>query len=98
MGKVKATGIYLGNQISVEVTQEDGTLVILMDDNESGELQKHLEQCLARQPAMGGTFFPEQNSLLAAFNVLQNTFFDSLEEITVEGEIEEIPLEDGKIY
>ena len=46
MAKIVATGKYLTDRITVEVTQEDGTLVITMDDNESPELQKHLEECI----------------------------------------------------
>ena len=70
MAKIVATGKYLTDRITVEVTQEDGTLVITMDGNESPELQKHLAECIENQPAMGGTYFPEPDSMLAAFNVL----------------------------
>lgn len=98
MVKIIATGKYLTDRITVEVTQEDGTLVITMDDNESSELQKHLDDCISRQPAMGGTYFPEPDSMLAAFNVLKHTFFDELEEISVDGYIGEIPYEENTIY
>ena len=69
-----------------------------MDDNESPELQKHLAECIEKQPAMGGTYFPEPDSMLAAFNVLNSIFFDSLEEISVDGDIGEIPYEENTIY
>ena len=46
MAKIVATGKYLTDRITVEVTQEDGTLVITMDNNESPELQKHLAECI----------------------------------------------------
>ena len=98
MAKIVATGKYLTDRITVEVTQEDGTLVITMDDNESPELQKHLAECIENQPAMGGTYFPEPDSMLAAFNVLNSIFFDSLEEISVDGDIGEIPYEENTIY
>ena len=98
MGKVIASGIYCGNRITVEAVVEDGTLVILMNEKEVPDIQKRFDELIKVQPAMGGTYFPDEDSLLAAYNVLQHTFFDTLEEISVEGDIGEIPNEDGVIY
>lgn len=98
MGKVIASGIYCGNRITVEAVVEDGTLLILMDEKEVPELQKRFDELIKIQPAMGGTYFPDKDSLLAAYNVLQHTFFDTLEEISVEGDIGEIPYEENIIY
>lgn len=98
MGKVIASGIYCGNRITVEAVVEDGTLLILMDEKEVPELQKRFDELVKVQPAMGGTYFPDENSLLAAYNVLQHTFFDALKKISVEGDIGEIPNEKGMVY
>lgn len=98
MGKVIASGIYCGSKITVEAVVEDGTLVILMDEKEVPDLQKRFDELVKVQPAMGGTYFPDEDSLLAAYNVLQHTFFDTLEEISVEGDIGEIPNEEGMVY
>lgn len=98
MGKVIASGIYCGNRITVEAVVEDGTLLILMDEKEVPDLQNRFDELVKVQPAMGGTYFPDEDSLLAAYNVLQNTFFDKLENIIVKGDIGEIPNEDGVIY
>lgn len=98
MGKVIASGIYCGNRITVEAVVEDGTLVILMDEKEVPDLQKRFDELIKVQPAMGGTYFPDEDSLLAAYNVLQQTFFDTLEKISVEGDIGEIPNEEGVVY
>lgn len=98
MGKIIASGIHCGNRITVEAVVEDGTLLILMDEKEVPDLQKRFDELVKVQPAMGGTYFPDENSLLAAYNVLQHTFFDTLEEISVEGDIGEIPHEDDVIY
>lgn len=98
MGKVIASGIYCGNRITVEVVIEDGTLLILMNEKEVPDLQKRFDELVKVQPAMGGTYFPDENSLLTAYNVLKYTFFDTLEEISVEGELEEIPYEENVIY
>ena len=98
MGKVIASGIYCGNRITVEAVVEDGTLVVLMNEKEVPDIQKRFDELIKVQPAMGGTYFPDEDSLLAAYNVLQHTFFDALEEISVEGDIGEIPYEDNVIY
>lgn len=98
MAKIIATGIHFCDRITVEVTKEDGTLVITECGLELPELQKDFDECIEHQPPMGGSFYPKPDSMLAAFNVLQHTFFDTLEEITVEGDIGEIPYEEGKIY
>ena len=98
MGKVIASGIYCGNKITVEAVVEDGTLVILMNEKEVPDIQKRFDELIKVQPAMGGTYFPDEDSLLAAYNVLQHTFFDELENIIVKGSIDEIPCEDGVIY
>lgn len=98
MGKIIASGIYCGDRITVEAVVEDGTLLILMNEKEVPDIQKRFDELIKVQPAMGGTYFPDENSLLAAYNVLQNTFFDTLEEISVEGDIGEIPNEKDVIY
>ncbi len=99
MGKVIASGIYCGHRITVEAVVEDGTLLILVDGEfELPDLQKRFDELIKVQPAMGGTYFPTENSLLTAYNVLQNTFFDTLEKISVEGDIDEIPNEEGMVY
>lgn len=98
MTRIIATGEYLTDKITVEIIEEDGMLILTMNGNETQDLQKHFEECISKQPAMGGTYYPEPDSMLCAFNVLQNTFFDSTPEITIEGDIGEIPHEDGIIY
>lgn len=98
MGKIIATGVYCGHRITVEATLEDGTIVIQADEQEVPEIQKRFDELVKVQPAMGGTFFPGDDSLLSAYNVLQNTFFDTLEDISVEGDIGEIPMEEGVVY
>lgn len=98
MGKIIATGIYCGHRITVEATLEDGTIVIQTDEQEVPEIQKRFDELVKVQPAMGGTFFPDEDSLLSAYNVLQNTFFDTLEDISAEGDVGEIPMEEGVVY
>lgn len=98
MGKVTATGIYLGHRLTVEVTKENQTVIVTFDGMDVPDLQDHFNELLEHQLPIGGTYYPDENSLLAAYNVLNTTFFDSLEHIEVEGEVEEIPYEENKIY
>ena len=46
MAKIIATGIHICNRITVEVTKEDGTLVITMCGLELPELQKDFDECM----------------------------------------------------
>lgn len=98
MSKIIAIGEYYGDEITVEVTQKDGEFIVSMYDYESSILKEHLLNCIKNQHAMGGTYFPDPNSLLAAYNVLNHNFFDKVIDIRVDGDIEEIPYEDNKIY
>ncbi len=98
MDKVLASGIYLGNRISVEAFKQDGAITLLVDGVQQKEIQADFEQRLNHAPAMGGTFYPEPDTLLAAFSVLEQSFFDKLHSIRVEGELEEIPNEENQIY
>ena len=98
MEKVIASGIYCGHRITVEAVMKDGTVAIFIGEQESSELQKRFDELIEIQPAMGGTYFPDKNSLLAAYNVLRHTFFDTLEEINVEGDVDKIPNAKDIIY
>ena len=98
MAKVIATGLYYGNRITVESVIEDGILKIYVNEMDIPDIQNTFYELVKTQPAMGGTYYPDENSLLAAFNVLQHTFFDLLEEIHIEGNIGTIPFKQDKIY
>lgn len=98
MSKVIATGIYCGHIITVEAIKEDQRVVVTFDGRDIPELREHFNELISKQHPISGTYYPDNNSLLAAYNVLSTTFFDSLKKITIEGEIEEIPFEQGKIY
>lgn len=98
MCKIIASGFYCGNRITVEAIIEDGILKILVDDMEFFDIQQRFYELIKVQPAMGGTYFPDENSLLAAYNVLQNTFFDSLDKINILGDIGTIPFKNNVVY
>lgn len=102
MPKITATGIYQGNRISVEAFKEAGSIVLLVDGFAHAEIQNDFQEKLQTAPAMGGTFYPDRNSLLAAYSVLESSFFDpgTPVEMKAEGDIGKIPTYDidGIVY
>ena len=95
MDKVIAKGLIGKEEVLLEATIEDGELVLDFDGGEDELLESTLLMQLKYAPAMGGTFYPEEKSLLNVVNVLQNDgFFTKLISIDIEGEPETVPLED----
>lgn len=95
MKKVTAKGLIGKQELVLEATIEDGELVLDFDGGEDELLESALLMQLKYAPAMGGTFYPEEKSLLNVVNVLQNNgFFTKLITIDIEGEPETVPLED----
>lgn len=90
---VKAKG-YKGSTL-IEVSAEliDGEIII-----EPEEYQQEYKAMATEQEPIGGTYYPDVNTLLCAYNVLENHFFDTLESIEADEELEEIPCEENMIY
>ena len=94
MKKVTAKGLIGKQELLLEATIEDGELVLDFDGAEDELLESTLLMQLKYAPAMGGTFYPEEKSLLNVVNVLQNDgFFTKLISIDIEGEEETIPFD-----
>jgi len=102
MGKIFAKGNYLGVERQVKVILEDGFPIIELDGEYDELVQSKFNELLKQAPAIGGTYHPPENSLLAAYGVLELTFFDegSTPEIIVSGDIGIIPTYDieGIVY
>ena len=98
MDKVIATGIYCGDRITIEAFVENNKIKININEIESTDIQNRFYELVKNQPAIGGTYYPDPNSLLAAYNVLLYTFFDSLDRIDIVGKLGKIPCKDNKIY
>ncbi len=95
MPKIIAKGKYLGIERQVECFLKDGLLIVEIDGEFNQEAQNDFIIKLKKCPALGGTYYPPENSLLAAYSVLENTFFDdSPIEIKTEGDIGKIPTYD----
>lgn len=98
MGKVTAMGVLFGQKIKVECEKRDGEFVIDFDGKENELLERIARDGLAQERPIAGTYFPPADSLLNAYNYFQYYFFDELETIDVDGDIEEIPFEKGVVY
>lgn len=95
MGKIIAKGKKYGHEFTVEFDMKK----VLFNDHEDEVLEEEFFELLENPKSIGGTYYPPVDSLLNAMNILQYYFFDEpTEDITVEGEIEQIPFEEGHIY
>lgn len=95
MGKITAKGKKHGFDLTVEFELKK----VLFNGQEDELLEEELSEMLEHPKPVGGTYYPPTDTLLNALNILQYYFFDdAAEEIAVEGEIEEIPHEEGRIY
>lgn len=99
MGKIFAAGILKGVYTEVTVTLKDGKINISGRGMDNTELQIRFDQLNSLPCPIGGTYFPEKDSLLNIYNLLANYFFDSqVEPDVLEGEIEQLPYEEGRVY
>ena len=95
MGKIIAKGKKHGFKLTVEFELNK----VLFNDQKDELLEDELFELLENPKAVGGTYYTPVDSLLNAMNILQYYFFDEpTEDIAVEGEIEQIPFEEGQIY
>lgn len=95
MGKIIAKGKKHGFKVTVEFELNK----VLFNGQNDRLLENELSEMLEDPKPVGGTYYPPVESLLNVMNILQYHFFDdTAEKITVEGEIEEIPYEEDKIY
>lgn len=93
MLRVTATGMINGNEIEVDAELKKDRWIL-----SEPFLQHRFDMLLDKDLPIGGTYYPEKGSLLAAHNILENHFFDKLIRIEPEGELEKIPFEENVIY
>lgn len=93
MPKIIARGMLSGRACVAEVVPEAGSLHIELNNEFIEQVQNHFNQLLESSPVMGGTFHPPKSSMLAAYSVLESSFFGagSPVELKVEGYIGKIP-------
>lgn len=81
-----------GSTITVE--EKDGVITVLFDGVVDDVMKDLLDVAAETAPPMGGTFYPEQGTMLFYYNALTNMPGT----VSVEGDIGEIPHEEGVIY
>lgn len=87
------------DDLIITVEENDGKITVLFNGEEDAALHENLKEIAAKSPPMGGTFYPEPDTMLWYYNALKNDyFFDWLTRVDVEGDIGEMPNEDGVIY
>ena len=96
MAKIIAKGIFRGVECEVEVVSELGSIVIMVNGEHDDNVQAIFDKLLKISPALGGTYYPPENSMLSAYSVLVHTFFDSvnMSDISIIGDIGTIPTYD----
>ena len=94
MSKITAKG----DGMTVTVEEQDGSIRILFDGEESEFMLGKLNDDVEYSPPMGGTFYPQPGTMLAYYNALNTVFFDKLTSLEVDGDIGEMPSEPGYIY
>lgn len=95
MRKLIAKGVFSGFDMEIEVELINGKLIV-----DEKLLQPMLDYHLKNAEPIGGTYYPPENTLLAAYNVLNNNFFDVGSKVNIEviGELEKIPGDKNVIY
>ncbi len=95
MSKITAKG----EDLTLTIEELDGSITVLFNGVEDDLLLENLNEIAANSPPMGGTFYPEPGTMLSYYNALKNGFFfDWLTDVTVDGDIGEIPCEPDCIY
>lgn len=98
MAKIRAKGRINGYEYEVECQDIEDGLQIDFDGEEIEHLEQRFREELNKRHAVGGTYFPPQESMINALNVLRYYFFDAEPTITVDGDIGEIPGEKDVVY
>ena len=95
MEKIIAKGKKHGFDLTVEYESNS----VLFNGKKDDLLENELSLMLEEPKSFGGSYYPTEDSLLNVYNILQYYFFDEpADKITVDGELEEIPYEEGKVY
>lgn len=90
MPKITAKGKFRGGVMTVEVIDSETYI--------NGEEDDGLDYILHEQRPIGGTYYAASESMENILHNLTKYFFDNDPIIEVDGEIEEIPSVEGRIY
>lgn len=98
MSKIITKGKWGNDDMTVICSEEDGQITITFNGQEDKFLKEILESRLDVAPAMGGTYYPEEGTMLAYYNILYTVFFSKVIDMQVVGDIGQIPYEDGIVF
>lgn len=95
---IKATGTFENRPLTVSCVENEKDLIFLFDNHFDSVKEKRIKEEMKKRHIIAGSFSPEEHSMLNVKNVLEFYFFDKLVSLEVEGDIEELPFEEGVIY
>jgi hypothetical protein len=98
MAIIKAVGKISGVKITVHCKDIGGEIHVLFNGQENIAHESRFRKELSMNHVVAGSYVPDIDSMLNALEVLKHWFFDSAPEIIIEGDIGEIPYEDGVVY
>lgn len=99
MTTIKAIGQYHEQTVEVMCIDMGDGLQFLFNMGKDPALEAVFRRILKERHPVAGTFSPEEESMLNVLNVIQYHFFDDApSSVQVDGDIEEMPYEDGMIY
>lgn len=96
--KIIAKGQTAGITTIVECRIKDNKITFLFDGEKNSFEEKNVRSLMRQQKPFGGTYYPPVNSALNVYNVLENYYFDRLLSIECDGELEEMPSVEGRVY
>lgn len=98
MAIITAKGMIGDAEAAIICKEEKNNITVYLDGVKDDNIKKMLNLMTGIAPPMGGTYYPEAGTMQAYYHVLNTVFFNKLNTIEVEGEIEPIPYEDGVKY
>ena len=98
MAKIITKGKWGNDVMTVICSEEDGQITVTFNGQKDTFLKEILDSRMDVAPAMGGTYYPEEGTMLAYYNILNTVFFSKVIEMQVVGDIGQIPYEDGIVF
>ena len=100
--QLEITDRYMGVEVVLTVTEKDnGEIEIETDEEVTHPARERFKQAMESSHAIGGTFWPEPQTILNAIGIIESGFFDAMpweRKIKISGEVGEIPHEEGRVY
>ena len=95
---IRATGTFENKPLTVSCVEDGKDLVFLFNNHFDSVKEKRIKDEMKKRHIIAGSFSPEEHSMLNIKNVLEFYFFDELVSLEVEGDIGELPYEEGVVY